>query len=105
MHHKVNYTKMMEGVHCNTDAREPQITLMPCNSGKKMSEDEPKSKEAEHLFAMVKDFYGHHLRPEELEEVKKGVERMVEAAEAVRKVKLGNWDEPFFVFRPYRKEE
>jgi hypothetical protein len=29
---------------------------------------------------------------------------MAEAAEAVRKVKLGNWDEPFFVFKPYRKE-
>jgi len=70
-----------------------------------MSEGESKSKEAEHLFEMVKDLYGHHLRPDELEEVRKGVERMAEAAEAVRKVKLGNWDEPFFVFKPYRKEE
>ncbi|MCW3979399.1 MAG: hypothetical protein NWF12_06575 [Candidatus Bathyarchaeota archaeon] len=70
-----------------------------------MSEAKPGSKEAEHLFEMVKERYGHHLRPEELEEVKKGVERMAEAAEAVRRVKLGNWDEPFFVFKPYRKEE
>ncbi len=70
-----------------------------------MRETKPDSKEAEYLFEMVKERYGHHLRPEELEEVKKGVERMAEAAEAVRKVKLGNWDEPFFVFRPYRKEE
>ena len=70
-----------------------------------MSEGEQKSKEAEHLFEMVKDRYGQHLKPDELEEVRKGVERMAEAAEAVRKVKLGNWDEPFFVFKPYRKEE
>jgi len=70
-----------------------------------MSEAKPDDKEAEYLFEMLKERYGHHLRPDELEEVRKGVERMVETAEAVRKVKLGNWDEPFFVFKPYRREE
>ncbi len=70
-----------------------------------MSEAKLDGREAEYLFEMVKERYGRHIRPEELEEVKKGVERMAEAAEAVRKVKLGNWDEPFFVFKPYRKGE
>jgi len=70
-----------------------------------MSEKEAKSVESEYLFGLVKEMYGDRLGPEELEEVRKGVERIVETSEDLRAVKLGNWDEPFSVFRPYRKEE
>lgn len=62
------------------------------------------NREAWALFNLVRDRYGDRLSPEELEEVRKGVEAVVEAAEALRSVKLENRDEPFSVFKPYRRE-
>ena len=61
-------------------------------------------KEAEYLFELVKDRYGDRLNAKELEEVKKGVEGIAKAAEILRAVKLENGDEPFSIFRPYKKE-
>jgi len=61
--------------------------------------------ESEHLFTIIKERYGERLSDEELAEVKKGVEKIVEAAEKIREIRLENGDEPFFVFRPYRGEE
>ena len=63
------------------------------------------AKESETLFKLVRDQYGDRLTPEELEEVKKGVERIMETAKALREVKLENWDEPFSIFKPFRKGE
>ena len=60
-------------------------------------------KEAGFLFEMVKDRYGDLLSVDELEEVRKGVEGIAKAAEALRSVKLGNGTEPFSIFKPYRK--
>ncbi len=64
---------------------------------------EKSSKEAELLFEMVRDRYGDRLSAEELEEVRKGVKGIAEAAEALRSVKLGNDTEPFSIFKPYKK--
>ena len=61
-------------------------------------------KETKFLFEMVRDRYGDRLSAEELEEVRKGVEGIAEAAEALRSVKLGNGTEPFSIFKPYKKE-
>ena len=63
------------------------------------------SEEAETLFSLVKEKYGDKITEEELEEVKKAVERIVETSMELRKVELGNWDEPFSVFKPYRRDE
>ena len=63
------------------------------------------NKESEHLFNIIKERYGERLSEDELAEVRKGVDRMVEAAEKLREIRLENGDEPFFVFRPYRGEE
>ena len=63
-----------------------------------------KNNESEVLFSMVQERYGDRLNSEELEEVRKGVESIVETAEALRAVKLENGDEPFSNFSPYRKE-
>ena len=63
------------------------------------------AKESETLFNLVRDQYGDRLTPEELEEVKKGVERIMETAKALREVKLENWDEPFSIFKPFSKGE
>ena len=62
------------------------------------------TKETDFLFQMVKDRYGEQLTADELEEVRKGVKGIVEAAEAMRSVKLGNGTEPFSIFKPYEKE-
>ncbi len=69
-----------------------------------MTENDAKG-EGELLFEIVRSKYGDRLTPEELEEVKKGVDRILEAVEKLRAVKLENWDEPFSIFKPYRKEE
>ncbi len=63
------------------------------------------SSESELLFNIIKERYGEGLSDDELAEVKKGVEKIVEAAEKLREIRLENGDEPFFVFRPYRGEE
>lgn len=52
---------------------------------------------------MVRNRYGDRLSAEELEEVRKGVKIIAEAAEALRSVKLGNGSEPFSIFKPYKK--
>ncbi len=67
-----------------------------------MSESKP---ESEILFGIVRERYGDRLNDDELEEVRKGVDALAEAAESLRKVKLENGDEPFSVFTPYRGED
>ena len=67
--------------------------------------DETTNKEVDERFNIVKRLYGDRLTSEELAEVRKGVESIVEAAESLRAVKLENGDEPFSVFVPYRKED
>lgn len=67
--------------------------------------DETTNKEVDERFNIVKRLYGDRLTSEELDEVRKGVEGIVEAAESLRAVKLENGDEPFSVFVPYRKED
>jgi len=62
-----------------------------------------KSVEAETLFKLVEQLYGGRLSETELEEVKKGVEHIVEASMELRAIGLDNWDEPFSVFTPYRR--
>lgn len=61
--------------------------------------------ESEILFGMVRERYGDRLKDDELEEVRKGVDALVEAAESLRAVKLENGDEPFTTFAPYRGED
>ena len=65
--------------------------------------DDSIQKEAELMFDVVRERYGDRLDDEQLEEVKKGVEGIFEAAESLRKIKLENSDEPFSSFVPYRK--
>ncbi len=52
---------------------------------------------------MVRERYGDLLSAEELEEVRKGVQGIAKAAEALRSVKLENGTEPFSIFKPYKK--
>jgi hypothetical protein len=67
--------------------------------------DTVNDRESEHLFSIIKERYGDRLTEEQLDEVRVGVNRLTEAAKALREIRLENWDEPFSVFRPYKGEE
>jgi hypothetical protein len=62
-----------------------------------------KSRELEARLRVVVDRYGDRLTPEELEEVRKTLETNLDTANALRSIRLGNWDEPFSVFKPIRR--
>lgn len=69
-----------------------------------MSKRSGSKREVAMMFNAVKRRYGDRLSQQELEEVRKGVEGVVEALEALRSAKLDNGDGPFPEFVPYRKE-
>jgi len=69
-----------------------------------MSED-PRSQEADALFALVRSRYGARLTAEQLENVRRGVAALVEQAAALRAVRLSNADEPVQRFTPFRSDE
>ena len=56
------------------------------------------------LFEVVRGRYGERLTPEELEEVRKAVERIAGMAEALRSVPLDYRDEPLIRFTPYQAD-
>jgi hypothetical protein len=60
--------------------------------------------EIERLLGLVRDRYGARLGAAELEEVRRTVEGIVEAAHTLRAVRLGNSDEPFPPFVPVRTD-
>jgi len=69
-----------------------------------MSDNVQTENDGKFLYDMLKRRYGERLTPEELEEVKKGVENMRKAADKLRSVKLQNCDEPPALIIPYRKD-
>ena len=70
-----------------------------------MRSDKKKISESDLLFEMVKEKFGERLGSTEQEEIKKRIDEIVEASEEMRSLKLENSDEPFFIFKPYRKED
>ncbi|MBI1728248.1 MAG: hypothetical protein HYR50_13380 [Candidatus Rokubacteria bacterium] len=69
-----------------------------------MSEPAKPDREADGLFEIVRQRYGDRLTPELMEELRKIVRAQVEAARALRPVRLTNADEPMQRFAPYREE-
>jgi hypothetical protein len=67
--------------------------------------DNVSHKESERLFSIIEERYSDRLTKEQLNEVRIGVNRLTEAAKALREIRLENWDEPFSIFRPYKGEE
>lgn len=64
-----------------------------------------RGKTAEALLDLVKGRYSSLLDPKGLEEVRKGVEAIAEAVEAMKTVKLESLDEPYTVFKPFKRED
>jgi hypothetical protein len=65
---------------------------------------DPSASEIEMRFELVRRRYGHRLTPAGLEEVRQGVQGIVEAARALRAVGLSGADEPGPPFVPFRAE-
>ena len=69
-----------------------------------MSEPTKPDPETGALFEIVRQRYGDRLAPEQLDEVSRIVQAQVEAARALRAVRLTNADEPMQPFAPHRAE-
>ena len=67
-----------------------------------MSEPEVIRAEVEAMLALVRERYGSRLAPEELEGVRTAIEGIVQAAHALRAVRLTSADEPGQSFAAYR---
>lgn len=69
-----------------------------------MSEPAKPDPEADALFEIVRQRYGDRLTREQLDDLRKIVQAQVEAARALRPMRLTNADEPMQFFAPYRAE-
>lgn len=69
-----------------------------------MSEPAKPDPEANALFEIVRQRYGDRLTREQLDELSRIVQAQVEAARALRAMRLTNADEPMQPFAPYREE-
>ncbi len=54
---------------------------------------------------LVKERYGERLTEEQLEHVENSLKRVMDAGKALWDVSLENSDEPYNVFKPYRRKE
>ncbi len=66
--------------------------------------DSNDAREVDTLFALVRERYGARLGPDELADIRKGIEAIVGAARALRAVRLTNADEPGQPFAAYRAD-
>ena len=62
-------------------------------------------KEKELMFEFIKKKYGDRLEAKQLEAVQESLESVLAAVKEVRKVPLENRNEPFNIFKPYRREQ
>lgn len=69
-----------------------------------MAMSQPRN-EADNLFEIIKMRYGDRVTADELEEMRKGLDAILDASKAMRAVKLENGDEPYQFFEPYRGEK
>jgi hypothetical protein len=64
------------------------------------AQTQPPRTSAEALIELVRIRYGKHLDDEQLQAVRRSIERQLLSAELLRKSRLKNSDEPDFVFSP-----
>lgn len=57
------------------------------------------------MFERVKALYGDRLDGEQLAAVEASLDPMITVLEQLRGIPLENSDEPYSVFKPYRKDE
>lgn len=69
-----------------------------------MSEPEAVRAEVETMLALVRERYGSRLTAEQLADVRASIVSIVQAAHALRAVRLANGDEPGQPFAAYRAD-
>src|SRR5437879_3888145 len=84
----------------------PAAPLIPAAIGTTLSEGRaeaaaPVPDQANALAQVVQARFGEYLKPGDLEDIKRVIERNLRYAEAISKVKITNSDEPDFMFHPY----
>ena len=57
------------------------------------------------MMELVKERYGERLTEEQLENVENSLKRVMDAGKALRDTPLENSDEPYNVFKPYRRKQ
>lgn len=60
--------------------------------------------EKNHMFNRIKELYGDKLTDEQLAAIEASLDPMISVLEKLRSVPLENSDEPYSVFKPYRKD-
>jgi hypothetical protein len=76
-------------------------TLVPAASSSPVGAQSPPAEAggmAEGLLQAARARFGHHLAPDDVEAVRKEIESELRAGEALRRVPLGNADEPALLF-------
>ncbi len=56
------------------------------------------------MFERVKELYGDRLTEDQLEAIEASLDPMINVLEQLRSTPLLNSDEPYSVFKPYRKD-
>ena len=56
------------------------------------------------MFERIKALYGDRLDEEQLATIEASLEPMIDILEKIRAVPLENSDEPYSIFKPYRKD-
>jgi hypothetical protein len=60
--------------------------------------------EKEFMFERIKILYEDRLNDEQLAAIESGLDQMISVLDKIRSVPLENSDEPFSIFKPYRKD-
>jgi len=60
--------------------------------------------EKDHMYRRVKELYGSRLTEDQLAAIKTSLDPMIKVLEQLRSIPLLNSDEPYSVFKPYRKD-
>ena len=60
--------------------------------------------EKDHMYRRVKELYGDHLTEDQLAAIETSLDPMIKVLEQLRSIPLLNSDEPYSVFKPYRKD-
>ena len=69
-----------------------------------MSEPSETPSEADLLFAVVRRRYAERLTSEEVQALRRSIDEVTRLTAALRAVRLGNADEPFQRFEPFRDD-
>ena len=87
----------------------PAAPLIPAAVGTALSESQaeaaaPVPDQVNALAQVVQTRFGEYLKPGDLDDIKRVIERNLRYAEAISKIKITNSDEPDFMFHPYEGE-